>query len=464
MNDSKRADIGFKALWSKITKLIGSGGERSVRAKMHIIYTFGLRGISILIGFVYVPLLLDYLDSERYGIWLTMTSIIGWFEFFNVGLGSGLRNKFAEAIAVGKHELARIYVSTTYAIVSMIFIGVLLVFFIINPFLKWDELLNTQAVPAEELSMLASLVFAFFILRFVLKLIGVILIADQRPAVYNAFMPIGNVITLLLIVLLIHLNGDGSLVLLGLVLSVVPAMVLLVATIVLFKGKYKRYRPALRYVNLRLSRDLMILGQKFFVIQISAIVIFMTSNMIIIQLLGPDEVTIYNIAYKYFSLPVMVYAIIMTPIWSAVTDAFVKKDTIWLKNTLKRLNLASAIFTGGIFLMLAGSDLVYNLWVGDRVQIPFLLSASMALYAIVNVVLSPFTQFVNGFGKLKLTIRVVFVQTIVYIPMAVWMVKTPLASSGVILAIALVNGVGLLYVPAQTYKILSGRAKGIWNE
>lgn len=454
-----------KQIWQQVlTRFIGRGPERSVRAKKHILYSFFLQGVSVLIGFVYVPLLLDYLDSERYGIWLTMTSIIGWFEFFNVGLGSGLRNKFAETVAQGRHELARVYVSTTYAVVGLIFSGVLLLFFVVNPFLSWDKILNTTSVPPEELSLLAALVFGFFILRFVLKLIGVILIADQRPAVYNAFMPMGNVLTLVLIVLLIKVNQEGSLIILGLLLSVIPAMILLVATVVLFRGRYRSYRPSWHCINFSLSRDLMTLGQKFFVIQMSAVVLFMTSNMIIIQLLGPEEVTVYNVAYKYFSLPVMVYAIIMTPIWSAVTEAYVKGDFPWLKHTLRRLNWASLLFVAGVFLMLACSSLVYKLWVGSRVEIPWLLSCCMALYALVNVVLSPYTQFINGFGKLKLTIRVVVVQTLVFIPLAVALVKSPLGVSGVILAIALVNGVGLLYVPLQTHRILSGKARGLWDQ
>ncbi|GAO31666.1 O-antigen flippase Wzx [Geofilum rubicundum JCM 15548] len=427
-------------------------------------YSFGLQGVTIVIGFVYVPLLLDYLDNERYGIWLTLTSILGWFEFFNVGLGSGLRNKFAEAVAQDKHELARVYVSTTYAIVIAIFFAVILLFYVLNPFLQWDAILNTRTVPAQELSILALIVFSFFSLRFILKLVGVILIADQRPAVYNAFMPIGNVITLIIIILLIHFSEDGSLIVLGFVLSAVPAMVLLVMTFVLFNGRYRKYRPSLKLVNLKLSGDLMKLGRKFFIIQISAIVLFMTSNIIIIQLLGPEEVTIYNIAYKYFSIPIMVFAIIMTPIWSAVTEAYVKKDISWLKRTLQRLNLASGIFVVGIFLMLLLSEMVYELWIGDRVSIPFLLSLSMAFFAIINVVLSPYTQFINGFGKLKLTIIVVVVQTTLFIPLAVLLVKSSLGVSGVVLAICLINAMGFLYVPLQTYKILNNKAKGIWGQ
>lgn len=134
----------FNHVLNFFVHLIRKGHERSVRAKKHILYSFGLQGVTIVIGFVYVPLLLDYLDNERYGIWLTLTSILGWFEFFNVGLGSGLRNKFAEAVAQDKHELARVYVSTTYAIVIAIFFAVILLFYVLNPFLQWDAILNTR--------------------------------------------------------------------------------------------------------------------------------------------------------------------------------------------------------------------------------------------------------------------------------------------------------------------------------
>jgi O-antigen/teichoic acid export membrane protein len=54
---------------------------------------------SIISNFMLVPLTINYLDTENYGIWLTLTSFISWFSFFDIGLVNGLRNKFAEASA-----------------------------------------------------------------------------------------------------------------------------------------------------------------------------------------------------------------------------------------------------------------------------------------------------------------------------------------------------------------------------
>ena len=217
----------FKSFFSK-------GSERSKLAKKQILYSFFLKAISIVIGLLFVPLLLNYLDAERYGIWLTLTSIVGWFTFFDVGLGNGLRNRLTEALAKGEQQLAREYVSTTYAIISIIFLSLVIIFFFVNPYLHWDKILNTTQVPAKELSLLALIVFTFFLLRFIFKLIGIIAVADQRPSIDNAFGPLGNIVSLVIIYVL-TLTTKGNLVIMGFVLSIVPVIVLLIATFWLFR-------------------------------------------------------------------------------------------------------------------------------------------------------------------------------------------------------------------------------------
>jgi len=126
----------YNSLPIKIKHFLSTGHERSLKAKKNILASFGLKGISIVISFLLVPLTLNYIDVTRYGIWLTLSSIISWFGFFDIGLGSGLRNKFAEAIAKDQKELARTYVSTTYAVLLIIVGIVFLLFLIINPFLN----------------------------------------------------------------------------------------------------------------------------------------------------------------------------------------------------------------------------------------------------------------------------------------------------------------------------------------
>src|SRR5208283_1390777 len=110
-----------------------SGHVRTIRIKKNILALLVFKGISIVTGFLMFPMTLHYLNPTNYGIWLTLSSIIGWFTFFDIGLGNGLRNKFAEAMARNDVELARIYVSTTYAFLSMIIGTVFIVFLVVNP-------------------------------------------------------------------------------------------------------------------------------------------------------------------------------------------------------------------------------------------------------------------------------------------------------------------------------------------
>ena len=291
--------INFKKLeqFKKISNFF-QGHERSVKAKKNILYSFFLKGISIIVGLIFVPLILGYLDAERYGIWLTLSSILAWFSFFDIGLGNGLRNGLTEAIALKDDNLAKTYVSTTYAILGVIFLLVTVLFSIINPFLNWQTILNTTAVEKNELSIIALIVFIFFLFSFFFKLIGTILLADQKPAINNAFSPIGNVMSLLIIFILTK-TTVGSLILLSFVLSSVPLLILILATIYFFRSDYKKYKPEFRYIDFTKSKDLLGLGFKFFFVQLASIIFFSTTNFLIAQFSNQETVASYNVAYKY---------------------------------------------------------------------------------------------------------------------------------------------------------------------
>lgn len=447
----------------KILKKFIEGPERSKLAKKHILYSLLLNVVSVVIGLMFVPLLLNYLDSERYGIWLTLTSIVGWFTFFDAGLGNGLRNKLTEAFANENTVLAKEYISTTYAIIGSIFIVVLVLFYIVNPFLNWDQILNTSKVPSNELSVLALIVFTFFFLRFILNLIGIILMADQRPAYNRVLGPIINLISFIIIFILSK-TTEGDLVIMGFVMSVVPVIVLFIASVLLFNKRYKLIKPQFKSIKWLHTNSLMGLGFKFFIIQIATLIMFASSNIIITQVLGPNEVTIYNIVFKYFQVPIMLYTTIMLPIWSAVTDAYVKQDYNWLKNTLIKLNKVSLLFSFIVIIMLIISPYVYELWIGEKIKIPFTISAFMTLYTLIIIFLSPYNNYINGMSKIYLSSRLVWITIILFIPLAILLAKSSLGLSGVILATIIINGIGFPVQIYQTNKLINRKAYGIWNK
>ena len=133
----------------------------------NIALSFVFKGINILIQLALVPLTIHYLSNDQYGIWLTLSAILGWFSFFDIGIGNGLRNKLAEAIAAKDFEIAKKYVSTSYSILSAIFFSLPVLFAIINPYLSWSKYLNAPASMSNELSQIALVTFMFFCFRFI---------------------------------------------------------------------------------------------------------------------------------------------------------------------------------------------------------------------------------------------------------------------------------------------------------
>ena len=136
----------------KILDFFNKGHQRTVTIKKNIIGTFVLKAYTVLISFLLVPLSISCLDAQRYGLWLTINSIIGWFAIFDIGLGHGLRNKFAENKAKGKIKIIKVYTSTAYFSITIICFLLFLMFMVVNNFLNWQKILNTSLISKEELN------------------------------------------------------------------------------------------------------------------------------------------------------------------------------------------------------------------------------------------------------------------------------------------------------------------------
>ncbi|HMK03340.1 MAG TPA: oligosaccharide flippase family protein, partial [Ferruginibacter sp.] len=390
------------AIWQLAINFFTKGHARSLEAKKNIIGSLFIKGVSIAIGLILVPLTINYINPSQYGIWLTLSSMIAWISFFDIGFTHGLRNKFAEAKAKGDKEVARTYISTTYFYISVIFILLWAVLIFINQFISWHGLLSLPAEMEGEVSRLAILVFTYFCLQFIFRVINTILTADQQPAKASLIDMLGQLAALAAIFALTKFT-TGSLFYLGLAVGVAPTIILLVANLYFFNTKFKDYRPSFKYVKKEYAKDIMKLGLKFFVLQIAAIVQFETSLFLIAHYFGTTEVTNYNIAFKYFSVLQMVFMILLSPLWSGVTDAYNRGEAAWIKNAVKKylMMLVPFIITGIIMLLFA--DKVYELWIGkDVVHIDFNISLLCLIFFSTTMFASIFVSVINGIGALQI--------------------------------------------------------------
>jgi len=446
-----------------LTRFITNGHERSVRAKKNIVSSLLIKGASIAISFVTLPITLNYVDSSTYGVWLTMSSIVGWFVFFDIGLTQGLRNRFAEAKAKGDDELARIYVSTTYAILTIIFISVWIVFIIANNFLDWSKILNVSQGMRPDVTTLAIIVFTYFCLSFVFRILTTILLADQYPARSSLIDLSGQILSLIIILILVK-TTEGSLVKLGLALCVSPLLALIGANFAFFNGAYKRYRPSVSWIRFSYTRHLLNLGIKFFIIQLAAIVQYQTANIIIARSFGTAEVTAYNVVYKYFGIPYMIFNIFLIPFWSASTEAFQKKDIKWIRNGVKRYNQLGLLMLLGTLIMLIFSPAFYRLWLGEgKVTISFSLSLWGFFYYNVMMYGGKYVQFLNGISALRIQFITSLLSPVLYLIVVLLLIKYyQVGVHSIFIGAILASFNGYILAPIQYHMIIRKGKRGIW--
>jgi O-antigen/teichoic acid export membrane protein len=85
--------------------------------------------VTIGVGLISVPLTVQYLGAEQYGIWITISSFLAWLYVSDMGFGSALTNALATASGLEDVNLAKSLVATAFWTLILISIFILYFFF-----------------------------------------------------------------------------------------------------------------------------------------------------------------------------------------------------------------------------------------------------------------------------------------------------------------------------------------------
>ena len=441
---------------SKITE----GDERSVAVKKNVIFSFIIKGVSILISLLLVPLTIGYVSAELYGVWLTLSSVMVWLHFFDIGFTQGLKNKLTEALAQRDFVKGKSLVSTTYVMLAMIFVPLGVVLQFIVPLIDWCSLLNINAEYSEQIVKAISVMCAVVCLQMVVSVITSIVAAYQKVALSSLLTVIGQVFAFALIFIMTKTIAP-SLIALAIALSAVPLLVMLVGSIYLFSSKFHEVTPSLWAFDKSMIKDLFNLGFKFFVINIQFIILYQSTTILISYFSSPLVVTSYGIAYSYLNLAMMAYQIITAPLWPAYTDAYTKKDFNWMRNTRKRMIKVFILSVFACLIMVLVSPIAYKIWVGNKASVPFTMSCLVGLYVCSYCWMSVNGTLISGMGKIQIATICAIIGMVVHIPFS-FLLSKAIGPYGVIVSMILINLFYSIFYVIQIDKLFNGTAKGIW--
>lgn len=412
------------------------------------------------VAVITLPLTIDYLGPERFGIWLTLSSLIGLVAFLDLGLGNGLLNAVTRSLALSKVHRARVEVSSVFAVLGLVAAGLGAAFLLTFAFIPWASIVAATSTLARSEAGPAVAIFALcFLVGLPMAVVNQVRLARQEGYFVHLFAAAGNVAAVL--ALLVVVNSRGGLPALVLALAVPPLIATGLNGFALFGGPASALRPSLGLAKREVSTRLLRSGFLFFVLQASIAVAVTSDALVLAHLLGPVAVADYGVVARLFLIPSGIAGALLAPLWPAYGDAIARGDHAWVDVTLHRSIVASVLLmapAAGI-LVLAGPAIV-SAWVGPTVTPDFGLILAYGIWMVLSTTGMAGAMFLNGAAQIRLQAAWAVAMAVVNLGLS--LLLTPIVGeSGVVWASVASYGLLVLfpmaiYVPVVLRRVHTG--------
>ncbi len=359
------------------------------------------RGVAVLVSFFSVPLTVRYLGAERYGAWVTISTAMAWIALADLGLSSSLTNAVSEGYAKEDKTLSGDYVAAAFW--SLIAVAALLsaFFFPVWRIVSWERVFNVQSLQTRaELGPAVAVAFTIFALNLPVSLIAKIYGAYQEVSTANLWSAAGNALSLAALVAVTHLNG--GLVLLVVAVSGTVLSVNVISAVWLFGYSKPWLAPRITRVTFSSFRKLMSLGGMFFLVQVAALILFQTDNLIIAHYLGAAAVTPYSVTWRLFNYT-MIFQVLASPsYWPAYAEAFARGDRAWVRRSYRlnfRLTVTSALVIA-LPLVFFGQWIILK-WAGGAAIPSRDLLFWMAIWSVIYGAMTSQSCVLASSGRVK---------------------------------------------------------------
>ncbi len=384
---------------------------------------------SMLISLLYTPILLNYLGEEAFGVWSTILSMINWINFFDVGIGQGLRNSLTKYLNENNKQKANQVLSTGYTCLSIISITTFIIGTVAIICLDIGYILNTN------IEIRPTIIVSLFCIciNFILSLSKIQLYAIQKAEKVGYMTLLTQTINLFGVIIL-SLFSKNSLIGVAIVVGSSGIIVNLLFSFDIWKNN-SFLIPRIDKFSIFEMKTISNIGLKFFLIQIAALILYSTDNLIISRLFGPEYVTPYNTSYSAFGILNGIFAAMLSPLWSRYTIALQNNEYSWIKKTILNLCkmlpfIAVCLILGALFF-----EPISQIWLHKKLAYEKGLVLCMAAYFFLMIWGSIYATALNGMGHINLQLYMGIIAAIINIPLSIYLGKSlNLGTTGVCLA------------------------------
>lgn len=390
------------------------------------------KAVSMVLSMLYVPVILAYLGTGLYGIWATVLNVISWVNYFDIGIGNGLRNKLSAVLAKDPDDSeVKSLISSAYVLLSVVVLGVMVIALIVFQFIDWRSLLNVPESLYGNVDGVIAVSFALMCIGFVFSICKSLFFAVQEAHVVS-LLGVVQQICMLGSVLALGLFDYDRLMSTAVVYGFSALAVELLFTFIFFR-KRRSWLPSLRAYDRTVAKDVTGLGVQFFIIQIASLVLSSTDNLIVSNIFGPEAVTPYATAFKLFTVPVSLYATVISPYWSSITARYARGDVSGIRNSVRRMEKLLLMPVVLCLVLALAYTPITDIWLGQHLDTPTDLVWLMLIYCLVYSWNAIWSQVSNGMSCMKMMMVLAVGQAVVNIPLSYLLAGIQGSSSGVLL-------------------------------
>ena len=389
--------------------------------------------VTISTGLISVPLTLHYLGAERFGLWMTISSIITMLAFADLGIGNGLLNAISRANGQDDRQAVRQAISSAVLILGGIALLIISAFTLISPWVDWTAVFNVKAPLARTETSQALMVFVTcFAINILAGIIQRVQLGLQLAYIANLWQAAGSLLALASVVMAIQLK-------LGLpwlvaAMAGTPIVFSALNSYYFFYHSQPDLKPQLSFASRATSRHIAQTGILFLMLQLTASIAFYSDNIIIAKMLGAVVVAQYAIPEKLFSIIPVILSMVLIPLWPAYGEAIGRGDGTWIKKIFIKSIWFSFLFSAvTAFAIDLSASYILKLWVGSDINPPFMLLLGFGIWKICEACGTAISMLLNGGNIVKPQFILASVLLVVSIPLKLLMLKE-FGLSGVIWA------------------------------
>ena len=419
-------------------------------------YNVVWRVVGIILSFLFTRYNIAYLGASLYGLWLTIASITSWANLGNLGIGNGLRNELAKAIAQEDAEKQRNLIWTAVSLLSKLSMVIFVILAIVC------EVLFATDVIDSSLRVPMYITNTFFCISFILGISRSVALSYQLSWLTTFSQTLVIIFNLSAVLLLMVTGVTPNLVIYAILMGVGT---LLGNVLIIFNLRKKmneylhcefrgHYTPQHR-------NSILNVGLQFFVLQICCIILYSTDNVIINKLFDSVQVTKYSVIHSVYYTGEGLFAIFLVSLWSAVTFAAEKGEFAWVKKEVNNLLKIWGLYSVGVIGVSVLFNPIVNIWLGDGAMYyePSLV-AMFAIYTILTQFGSIYVNVTNGLGRIKLQMICSVIGAVLNIPLSIILATTcGLGLKGIILATLLCCFGSWVLVPIDIISLLKRENK-----